>query len=86
MFGVIIVVATVYDVLTTASLQTVQNPSLNFTEDRVGGHHSLITDQHPPVFGAADDVLLISESPNSHVYGSCSFLLLFHSSVCSDVA
>ena len=77
MFGAVLVVATVYDVLTNGSLQH-YNSALGSAvmEYTVNDRDSLITDQQTAVLGTADDIPLIFTSPTyvskcQHLCGSC---------------
>ena len=87
MFGFVLVAATVFDLLTSASFRrltlrsTTLSPALaeRVTNDDDDDDDDLITDQQSPVFGTADDVPLVLNLPSQRpvcrrVYGS-SFIL-----------
>jgi len=85
-FGVVIVAATVYDLLTSASRQHPHHydatVNSSITSDGAEHRESLITDLPGPLYGIETDVPLISVTPTAsrqkRVCGICIFCIFFH--------
>jgi len=83
-FGVVIVAATVYDLLTSASRQHPHHydatVNSSITSDGAENRESLITDLPGPLYGIETDVPLVSvASRQKRVCGICILCIFSHS-------